>query len=776
MFTVSHTEPDFTRDIGKEIVANDNLRSAMAQAALFDPIEDAASFGRWWFDSATSQMVLSTVAAGFLDMNVGLQHSHELCFAKTLPEDRQPLMSSLERCGTLDEAIDSEFRIINEFVGMRWLRIVSLPRTTHDNGILSGLLIDISASRQAAIRERLSLESARLLVGNHTIEQAVTKVIQLVCEILGWEWGAYWALEPDPAKEQLLACKYYWHGPAYSRASFTHESAKLRIAPGDGLVGKVWQTGLASWAENLTNDPTCLRRKSIMESSLRSGYAFPVAYQMADGQRRSPGVLEFFSSVARQREAQLPNISPAIGALVAKTIQRLEQMEIINRLAQLDELTGLSNRRHFHQQLNQACTRAASSNTSFGLLFIDIDRFKPINDVFGHEAGNSVLREFARRLTRLTQNGCQIGRLGGDEFAVFSYPNATVPQLISMAERILAVAHRPFHFAGNELMISASIGISIYPDNGAAAPELLHCSDAAMYQSKHNGRNGYSFFSSSLSVSQSAQPCSLTMEEALHHALRDNQFFLEYQPIFDSFGENVIAMEALIRWRTPNGDIVRPDIFIPTAEKSFLIAQIDRWVIRQACSDLALLHRSGFPELQVNVNMSASEFLSTSLPDELLNIVHASGLTTHHICLELTENMVMQHADKVIPIMESLRKRGFHIGLDDFGTGHSSLSRLKQLPISSLKIDRSFVKGLPSDEGDCAIVRTIFDLGHHMGLQIIAEGVETDAQLNFLRQFGYPWMQGFLLGRPMGVNDLIARYTQCRIPANHSSTNLLLSA
>jgi len=226
MFTAPHTEPDFIRDIGKEIVANGNLQSAVAQAALFDPIEDAASFGRWWFDSATSQIVLSTVAAGFLDMNVGLQDSHELCFAKALPEDRLPLMSSLERCSTLDEAIDSEFRIINEFVGMRWLRIVSLPKTIPYNGIICGLLIDISASRHAAIRERLSLESARLLVGNHTVEQAITKVIQLVCEILGWEWGAFWALEPDPAKEQLLTCKYYWHGPAYSRASFIHESSR----------------------------------------------------------------------------------------------------------------------------------------------------------------------------------------------------------------------------------------------------------------------------------------------------------------------------------------------------------------------------------------------------------------------------------------------------------------------------------------------------------------------------------------------------------------------
>jgi EAL domain-containing protein (putative c-di-GMP-specific phosphodiesterase class I) len=242
----------------------------------------------------------------------------------------------------------------------------------------------------------------------------------------------------------------------------------------------------------------------------------------------------------------------------------------------------------------------------------------------------------------------------------------------------------------------------------------------------------------------------------LHRALVSNEFFLEYQPIFDRDAEHMVAIEALIRWRKPNGEVVRPDVFIPVAEQSRLIVQIGRWVVTQACHDLARLHRAGFTDLQVNVNMAAPEFVNASLPGELMTVMAACGVAPRHLCLELTEGLVMKQPDKVIPVMAALRQLGFKISLDDFGMGHSSLSRMKKLPISSLKIDRSFVSGLPHDRGDAAIVRTILDLGRHMNLQVIAEGVETDAQLIFLRQFGCSLIQGFLLSRPKTVSDLMA--------------------
>lgn len=744
------------------------LRFALPQAIYPDAVETAASFGRWWLDLQSGQLILSVGAARFLDVEVGWHRSHESCFAHVVPEDVLMLMSALTQSAEPGHTINCEFRIINALDGLRWLRMTSLPQFLPKHAVQTGVLADITATKHAAMRERFSFESTQFLVGSHTLGESVTKVIQLVCENLGWEWGAYWALEQDQMGAHQLACKHYWHNPEFALGSFTSESAAIAMGPGQGLVGTVWSTARPSWVEDMANDPDFLRRNSAKECGLRSGYAFPVSYVTADGRRHSPGVLEFFSSLSRQREAQLPNLSAAIGALIAQTVQRLEQQEHIRQLAQIDDLTGLVNRNHFHHLLDAACFNATVSSQSFGVLYIDLDRFKPINDAFGHEAGNVVLREFAQRLQKLAPPGCHVGRLGGDEFAMLTAPGDSLVQLRALAERVLLAARLPFMFEDNELAVSASVGISAFPDNGWTAQELLRGADAAMYRIKQSGRNALCFLLESsgeaLEEQQSSLAQKLTMEAELHHALVSNEFFLEYQPVFDSFGEKIAAVEALIRWRRPNGEIVRPDIFIPIAEQSRLIVQIGRWVVRQACRDLALLHKAGFKDLQVNVNMAAPEFVSASLPEELSAVIESCGIASHHLCLELTEGMVMKQSDKVIPVMRALRQLGFKISLDDFGMGHSSLSRLKRLPITSLKIDRSFVSGLPNDRGDAAIVRTILDLGRHMKLMVIAEGVETDAQLNYLRQFGCVLIQGFVLSRPIPLEQLIALHA----PRNHA--------
>lgn len=250
----------------------------------------------------------------------------------------------------------------------------------------------------------------------------------------------------------------------------------------------------------------------------------------------------------------------------------------------------------------------------------------------------------------------------------------------------------------------------------------------------------------------------MTMEVALRQALADNELFLEYQPIFDSHGQHMHAVEALIRWRRANGDIVRPDIFIPIAEQSGLIVELGRWVVKQACHDLAQLHQVGFKDLQMHVNMAAPEFTCSQLPAELCAISRAAGILPCHLCLELTEGMLMQQPDKVMPVMHTLRQLGFGISLDDFGTGYSSLALLKNLPISSMKIDRSFVRGLPQQRDDSAIARTIIELGRNMQMHVIAEGVETEAQLAFLRRHGCNLIQGFVLSRPKPVDALIALF------------------
>lgn len=742
------------------------LRPALARAIVPDPVEQAACFGRWWHHAESAQLVLSARAADMLGVEAGWHPTLESCFAHLVPDDVLVLMSTLEQASVAGQPIECEFRIINEVDGLRWLRLMSLPQVPAQQQVPNGVLLDVTSSKHAAIRERLSFESTRFLVGTDTLGDAVTKVIQLVCENLGWEWGAYWALESDAAGKQQLACKNFWHGPQDSLNAFTQESCSIRMAPGAGLVGQVWQSGAARWIEDMVGNQGFLRSKSAHKCRLHSGYVFPVVYVTDDGHRHSPGVLEFYSRLSRQREAQLPNLSVTIGALIAQTAQRLEQQETIRLLAQIDGLTELANRSHFYRLLDRTCLDASAANASFGLMFIDLDRFKPVNDAFGHEAGNVVLREFAQRLQALAPAGSHVGRLGGDEFAILLPPDGAMPrlnqQLDALAEQVLQAARMPFMFESHEMTVSASIGISLFPENGMTGPELLRSADAAMYRIKKNGRNALSFFSNSTSDTLAAQQSDLaqrlTMEAELHQALSDNELFLEYQPIFDSSGQHMHAVEALIRWRRSNGDIVRPDVFIPIAEQSRLIVHIGRWVVRQACHDLARFHQSGFRELQMHVNMAAPEFTHSKLPDELCAIIKASGITPPHLCLELTEGMLMQQPDKVIPVMRTLRQLGFGISLDDFGMGYSSLSRLKNLPISSMKIDRSFVSGLPHQYEDRAIARTIIELGRNMNLQVIAEGVETDEQLAFLRQYGCTLIQGFVLSRPKPIDALIALY------------------
>ena len=589
----------------------------LAQAVQPDAVEQAAGFGRWWLHADTGQMLLSAGAGRLLDVAPGRYPGPVETLSRATAEDRQRVVAVLLN-GAEGEG-DCEFRVINALDGLRWLRLTCLPEAP-GAALRTGVLVDITPARHAQMRERFSLESSRFLVGADSLAKAVTKVIQLVCENLGWEWGAYWAMEPDAMGEHRLACRYAWHDPARQLAAFSRESAAIRMRPGEGLIGGVWRSARPTWIEDMANDRHFLRREGARACGLRSGYAFPVSYMTPDGRRRSPGVMEFFSTLSRQREAQLPGLASVIGALVAQAVQRMEQQESIRQLSQADDLTGLANRNHFNQRLDAACLEATESNGTFGVLFIDLDRFKPINDAFGHDAGNAVLREFAQRLKALAPPGSTVGRLGGDEFAIVSGPVAALAPLRALAERVLMAACTPFWFGGQELTVSASVGVSLFPDHGWTGAELMRSADAAMYRSKQGGRNALTFVSDGesahLAEQQSSLAQQLTLEAELHHALVKRQFFLEYQPLYDfgRAGQRMVAVEALIRWRRDSGERVSPEVFIPIAEHSRLILQIGRWVMEQACRDLAELHRAGHPDLQVNINLAAPEFINGRLP------------------------------------------------------------------------------------------------------------------------------------------------------------------
>ncbi|MES2947117.1 MAG: EAL domain-containing protein [Pseudomonadota bacterium] len=736
-----------------------HLSQALTQNAAPLALEEAAAFGRWWFDPETTQILLSAHAARYLNVESLHHQGLDSCLLHVVSDDMLCLIAQLSSRG--QPGVKSDFRVISPVDGLRWLRMTQLPKDAAHPDLVSGILADVTPLKHAAMRERLGFELTEFLVGSHTLGDAITNVIQLICKNLGWDWGAYWAAERSPQGCAQLACKYFWHQPELDLASFGQESSSISLAPGEGLVGSVWQSGKPDWVEDIVNDLRFSQRTNDRECKLWSGYVFPVTYVSADGHTHSPGVLEFYSCLSRQPEAQLPKLSATIGAFIAQMAQRMEHQKTILHLAQVDAMTGLANRNHFHDLVTLECAAAAKDGSAFGLAFIDLDRFKPINDAFGHEAGNEVLREFGQRLRALAPPGSKVGRLGGDEFAML-IPAHALPDAASLLEHILESARAPFVYEGIELTVSASVGVSTYPQCGDSCPALLQSADAAMYRIKNNGRNGCHFSSISnthaLAEQQTSIAQRLALETELHHALHGNELCLVYQPIFDISQQRLQAIEALLRWRRADGTMVPPDVFIPIAEQSHLIVQIGKWVLSQACRDLSILRAAGFKDLKVHVNMAASEFSSKSLADELCALVGAFGLEPHHLSLELTEGMLMKRPDQVIPVMRSLRHLGFGISLDDFGMGHSSLALLKNLPISSLKIDRSFVHDLAHQRNDRAIAQTIVDLGHQMGLEVIAEGVETQPQLQILRQAGCSLIQGYLLGRPMALAELLTQH------------------
>lgn len=739
------------------------LLAAMALDTVPAALEDVAAFGRWWFEPCSCQTALSDAAATYLNVEPNQLYRLEDCFNHVVADDMLSLMAVLK--GQPQQSVSHEFRVIHSRDGLRWLRLTTLPSSHAQPYIVRGIVVDITAARHAAMRERLGFELTEFLVGAHTLRDAVINVIQLICKNLGWDWGAYWALEPGADGIPRLECKHFWHHPEQDMGAFGVSSTRVLMAPGEGLVGGVWSSGEPTWVEDMANDTRFLRRASARACRLWSGYIFPVTYVSDAGHQHRPGVLEFYSSLSRQPDAQLPNLSATIGGLIAQMAQRLEQQATILHLAQVDELTGLANRSHFYAVLTDACAEAAKVQGTVGLMFIDLDRFKPINDAFGHEAGNVVLCEFARRLCDLSPPGAVVGRLGGDEFALY-LPADFVPDMEQLAERVLQAARAPFLYDGVSLNVSASVGVSTFPKNGASSPELLRSADAAMYRVKQNGRNGCDFSTNispgSLARHQSSMAQRLAIETELHQALLNGSLMLEYQPIVDVGGCRLNAVEALIRWRRADGSRVSPEVFIPIAEQSHLIVEIGQWVVQQACRDLGMLRQVGFHDLKVHVNMAATEFVRSTLPQELFALVSACGLQPHSVSLELTEGMLMERPDQVIPVMRALHQLGFEISLDDFGMGHSSLAMLKNLPISSMKIDRSFVRELPLQRNDRAIVKTIVDLGRQLELEVIAEGVETPAQLAILQETGCRLIQGYLMCRPVPVQQLVVQY-----PAGH---------
>jgi len=418
-------------------------------------------------------------------------------------------------------------------------------------------------------------------------------------------------------------------------------------------------------------------------------------------------------------------------------------------LAQHDDLTNLPNRGLLNERLGHDIALAKRNLGRLAVLFLDLDRFKHVNDTLGHLVGDRLLQSVSRRLLACVRGSDTVSRQGGDEFVVLlsALPNAE--DAVIGAQKILSTLSAPHVIDGNELHLTVSIGISTYPEDGLDAEALMKSADMAMYHAKETGRNNYQFFNPTMNARAKERQ---RVESELRYAIERDEFVLEYQPIMNLASGHILGVEALIRWRRPDG-LVSPAQFIPIAEDSGQIVAIGQWVLREACRQAQSWRAAGLPAIRVAVNVSTAELRSRDFGQSVKDILVETGLAPGCLELELTETFLMQDPQATALVLRALKEYGVHLALDDFGTGYSSLTHLKRFPIDTLKIDRAFVAGLNSDSDDACIVSAVINMGKSLNMRVVAEGIETRKQLSFLQAYKCTAGQGYFLSRPLSSVD-----------------------
>jgi diguanylate cyclase (GGDEF)-like protein/PAS domain S-box-containing protein len=476
---------------------------------------------------------------------------------------------------------------------------------------------------------------------------------------------------------------------------------------------------------------TCINKKGFWQGEItnkrKNGELF-VSWQIIKAVKDTTGNIQqymsIFSDITEKKKAE----------------------EHIFQLAHNDLITQLPNRASFHKQLNDAIITAKHSTYRLAVMFIDLDHFKLINDTSGHPVGDELLQQVALRFKNIIGPKNIISRFGGDEFTVLLPCIESTDEVSTVANKILDSLHSPFALLSCEVTISASIGIGIYPDNAEDASSLLSCADNAMYSAKDSGRASYHFYTEQMQIDTHER---VILERDLRDALANHQFILNYQPQFDIKTNQIIGTEALLRWQHPTKGLIAPDIFIPVAEVTGLIVPIGHWIINEACQQLARWNAEGFNNLTMAINLSARQFFQKDLLTTIKDAIAESGVLASNIEFEITESMMMMNIEETIDTLHQIKSLDVQLSIDDFGTGYSSLSYLKRFPLNKLKIDKSFIDGLPNDLDDLAIVQAIIGIAHSLNLIVIAEGVETAQQYDILTQHDCNEVQGYFLSKPL---------------------------
>jgi diguanylate cyclase (GGDEF)-like protein/PAS domain S-box-containing protein len=607
------------------------------------------------------------------------------------------------------------------------------------------LVSDITERQRAERRLQMEHMVARILADARTVEDALPQVLRAIGETSGWVYGAHW--EVDKA-ENVLRCAESWCVNSPEIEAFAAFNRTRMQTPGTtrGPIHRVWTTNAPVWIEDIARDGGTRRAPQALSAGLRSAFAFPIL--LGDS---FYGVMEFFSRDVLKHDPALVGVVHTIGSQLGQFMARKAAEQNLRFVASHDPLTGLFNRSIFHERLQQALAQAGRFGRSLSVLFIDLDGFKVINDTLGHNAGDALLAELANRLRVTLREGDVIGRMGGDEFAVLIEEFAEATQIAGVAKKALETVTRPLLLHGRECQVTASIGISLYPEDGRDAQTLLKNADIAMYRVKQQGKNGFRFYAPQMNVHLLER---LSLESALRRALERNELSLLYQPKAGVRDSQVSGVEALVRWRHPTQGTMSPAEFLQVAEDTGLIASIGEWVLRTACQQLRNWRDQGLPPLQMAVNLSPKQFFHDNLIPLMRESLHNALVEPSRLELEITEETMMRDPERTASLLAQLKELGVRVVIDDFGTGYSSLNFLKRLPIDCVKIDRSLILELSHSPDAAALTRAVVAMAHSLAIVVTAEGVETREQRDFLNELGCEEMQGSYFSAPVAAETL----------------------